>query len=98
VAKEGSSKRADRALAAFASAISIPETRRLFENNEVSLEKMIKDQDGGADAGDLPESVRSFLNNLTSEEMRLLARLQETLTDAGFVAEPRDAAFTIAKF
>ena len=95
---EGSSKRADRALAAFAAAISSPETRRLFENNEISLGKMIKDKDDKADADDLPESVRSFLNNLTSEEMRLLSRFEETLVNAGFVASPTDAAFTIAKF
>ena len=95
---EGSSKRADRALAAFAAAISSPETRRLFENNEISLGKMIKDKDDEADADDLPESVRSFLNNLTSEEMRLLSRFEETLVNAGFVASPTDAAFTIAKF
>jgi hypothetical protein len=96
--EKGSSKRADRALAAFAGAISSPENRRLFENNEVSLEKMIKDKDGEADADDLPESVRSFLNNLTGEEMRLLSRFEETLVNAGFVASPTDAAFTIAKF
>jgi hypothetical protein len=96
--ERGSSKRADRALAAFAAAISSPENRRLFENNEVSLEKMIKDKDGEADADDLPESVRSFLNNLTGEEMRLLSRFEETLDNAGFVASPEDAAFTIAKF
>jgi malate synthase len=96
--EKGSSKRADRALAAFAAAISSPEIRRLFENNEVSLDKMIKDKDGEADAGDLPESVRSFLNNLTSEEMRLLSRFGETLVNAGFVASPTEAAFTIAKF
>jgi hypothetical protein len=96
--EKGSSKRADRALAAFAGAISSPENRRLFENNEVSLEKMIKDKDGEADADDLPESVRSFLNNLTGEEMRLLSRFEETLVNAGFVASPTEAAFTIAKF
>ena len=96
--EKGSSKRADRALAAFAAAISSPEIRRLFENNEVSLEKMIKDKDGEADADDLPESVRSFLNNLTGEEMRLLSRFEETLVNAGFVASPTEAAFTIAKF
>ena len=38
--EKGSSKRADRALAAFAAAISSPENRRLFENNEVSLDKI----------------------------------------------------------
>jgi hypothetical protein len=97
VAKD-SSKKADRALAAFASAISTPETRRLFDNNEISLEKMIKDKDAGADADELPEEVRSFLNNLTSEEMRLLSNFQETLVNAGFVASPEEAAFTIAKF
>jgi hypothetical protein len=42
--------------------------------------------------------VRSFLNNLTSEEMRLLSRFGETLVNAGFVASPEEAAFTIAKF
>jgi hypothetical protein len=95
---QGSSKHADRALAAFAAAISSPETRRLFENNEISLEKMIKDKDNGADADALPQEVRSFLNNLTSEEMRLLSRFEETLVNGGFVASPTDAAFTIAKF
>jgi hypothetical protein len=95
---EQSVKRADRALSAFAGAISSPETRRLFENNEISLEKMIKDKDDKADASDLPEPVRSFLNNLTSEEMRLLSRFEQTLIGAGFVASPEDAAFTLAKF
>lgn len=93
---ESSSERADRALEAFASAITRPETRRLFENNQVSLEQMISD--GGADADDLPASVRAFLDNLSSEEMRLLARMNETLVNAGFVASPQQAAFTIAKF
>jgi hypothetical protein len=95
---KGSTKQADRALAAFAGAISSPETRRLFDNNEISLEKMINDKDKDADAGDLPEEVRSFLNNLTSEEMRLLSSFEATLVNSGFVASPTDAAFTIAKF
>jgi hypothetical protein len=97
VAKE-SSKKADKALAAFASAISTPETRRLFDNNEISLERMINDEDADADASELPDDVRSFLNNLTSEEMRLLSSFQETLVNAGFVASSSDAPHTIAKF
>jgi hypothetical protein len=98
VATEDNSNRADRALAAFAGAIASPETRRLFEKNEVPLAKMIKDEDADADADDLPKSVRDFLNNLNGEEMRLLSRMQETFVDAGFVASPEQSAFTIAKF
>jgi hypothetical protein len=98
VATEDNSNRADRALAAFAGAIASPETRRLFENNEVSLEKMIKDKDEGAKADDLPPTVRDFLNNLNGEEMRLLSRMQDTFVDAGFVCSPEQSAFTIAKF
>jgi hypothetical protein len=93
-----SSKKADRALAAFAQAISKPENRRLFENNELTLEDMINEKDNEAHADDLPESVRSFLNNLTNDEMRLLSRFQDTMVNAGFVASPTEAAFTIAKF
>jgi len=96
VAKEHGSKGADKALAAFAQAIAAPETRRLFENNEVTLDHMIRDR--GADPADLPAEVRTFLNNLTSEEMRLLARMQETFVNAGFVADPTQSAFTLAKF
>jgi hypothetical protein len=95
VEKGQSSDRAEQALAAFAEAITRPETRRLFENNEVSLEDMIKEQ--GADAGDLPDNVRSFLNDLSSEEMRLLSTLHATLVEGGF-ADPAQSAYTLAKF
>jgi hypothetical protein len=93
-----------RALAAFAEAIGRPETRRAFEKNERSLEDIL--QDKGASGNDLPDSVRAFLDDLSAEEMRLLAHFQVTMVEAGFYEEvpsedmPTDAMSgrTLAKF
>jgi hypothetical protein len=69
------------ALAAFAEAIQKPEIRRAFENNELTLAKLLKDE--GASVNDLPKRLRSFLDDLSPEEMRVLAHLQTELLAAG---------------
>jgi hypothetical protein len=89
-----------RALAAFAQAIGSPETRRAFEKNERTLEQILREKDASAD--DLPGSVRAFLDDLSAEEMRLLAHFQATMVEAGFYEEVASdelqSVWTLAKF
>ena len=82
------------ALAAFARAIGDAEKRRAFENNDISLDDLVAE--AGGDATHLPHNVRRFLDSLSSEEMRLLANLQSTMTEAGFVERTNSGA-TLAK-
>lgn len=97
---EESSDKGMRALAAFADAIGSPETRRAFEKNERSLDAILRDK--GASADDLPPSVRAFLDDLSAEEMRLLAHFQATMVEAGYYDDVADDEFqstwTLAKF
>jgi hypothetical protein len=66
-------------LARFANAITDPAVRRAFDSDPLGT----LDREGvSVDA--LPEEVRDFITDLSYEELRLLARVQKVMTNAGF--------------
>jgi hypothetical protein len=66
------------ALATFANRISEQRVRRDFDNDPLGTLEGI-----GVDVGALPDEVRDFLTDLTYEELRLLARMQQKMVDSG---------------
>jgi hypothetical protein len=70
--------------ARFANLITDPHVRREFDKDPLgTLERH------GVNVAALPEAVRDFLADLSFEELRLLAHMQETLVDSGlFVTTP----------
>jgi hypothetical protein len=86
------------AVAAFAKAISNPSKRRRFAANQLSLEELLKSEDGSLTANDMPANLRSFFDGLSEDELKVLANLQGEL-QAGQLTEPvGKAAFTLGKF
>ena len=72
--------KAQKALAVVAEVLRDPDKRRdLAERPEETLAHELQQQ--GASLDDLPEPVQKFFADLTSEELRVLARLQETMAD-----------------
>lgn len=63
--------------AKFANAIGDPQVRRAFDKDPLGT---LKDQ--GVNVGALPQSVVDFLTDLSYEELRMLANLQQTMVDA----------------
>ena len=64
--------------AKFANLISSAHLRREFDRDPQGT--LVKQ---GVDVDALPEPVRDFLTDLSFEELRLLARLQETMVESG---------------
>jgi hypothetical protein len=62
--------------------ISDPGKRKAFAHDP---EKALKD--AGIDPGGLPEGVRSTLFDLSYEELRVLSRVRDSLSEAGVSSE-----------
>ena len=89
------SEAAAKAYLVFNEAIADPDRRRaLAERPEETF------RDAGVKFGDLPAGVRSFLKDLSYEELRVLARYNATLEKANLLQEQRSAGrfATICKF
>jgi hypothetical protein len=71
----GAAKARTRAVALIAKVISDPVKRRAFANDpDGTIEAEL-----GDDAKALPPKVRTFFSELTYEELRVLAQLQQTM-------------------
>ena len=93
-------QKAKKALAVVAEVVSNADKRRdLAERPEETLAHELQQQ--GASLDDLPEPVQKFFADLTYEELRVLARLQETMADLpedyGLTEHVKHGA-TLAKF
>ena len=73
--ESGQAEARTRAVALIANVISDPEKRRAFaEDPNTTI-----DAELGDDAKALPPKVRKFFSELTYEELRVLAQLQQTM-------------------
>jgi hypothetical protein len=68
------SHKAQKALALVAKVIQDPQKRRDFVHDPQGTMEA-----AGGNFNDLPRRVRTFFGNLTYEELRVLAQLQETM-------------------
>jgi hypothetical protein len=66
--------------ARFANLITDPQVRREFDKDPLGTLEL-----RGVNISALPEPVRDFLSDLSFEELRLLAQLQETLVESGLL-------------
>lgn len=74
------SHKAKKALAIVAEVLRDPDKRRdLADRPEETLAHELQQQ--GSSLDDLPQPVQRFIADLTYEELRVLARLQETMAD-----------------
>ena len=73
--ESGKAEARTRAVALIAAVISDPEKRRAFAEDPNGT----IDAELGADAKALPPKVRAFFSELTYEELRVLAQLQQTM-------------------
>jgi hypothetical protein len=86
---------AERAHAIFIEAIRDPHRRRqLAEHPQETFEE------AGVDFDELPAELQQLLRDLSYEELRLLARMNDTLEASGLIEQRQSASglSTISKF
>jgi hypothetical protein len=86
------SQKAENAVAVFAKMIQDPQQRRKFVQDPQAAMKT-----AGGNLGDLPPKVQAFFTNLTDEELRVLAQLQETMIKQEGLHEVAPSGATVAK-
>jgi hypothetical protein len=92
VSPPAGSQKAENAVGVFAKLIQDPKQRRAFTQDPQAAMKT-----AGGNLGDLPPKVRSFFTNLTYEELRVLAQLQETMVKQEGLHEAAPSGATVAK-